>query len=203
APAAPRTTPSGNTVESNAGRSGAASGGGSVGTIASGSQISLTSDERVCTNTFKVGQTFTATVADAVSGSNGATIPAGSTAKLEVTELDRSENANDPVRVGARLVSVNVNGRSYAMDGSATDIRVDRVRNQPRNKDAQKVVGGAVVGGILGQVIGKNTKGTVIGAATGAAAGAATAAATANYEGCVPSGGRIVIRLNDAAQIRS
>ena len=174
-----------------------------MGTIESGSQISLTSDSRVCTNTYKVGQTFTATVAETVSGSNGAAIPAGSTARLEVTELDRSENANDPVRIGARLVGFEVNGRQYSADGTATDIKVDRVRNQPRNKDAQKVIGGAVIGGVLGQVIGKNTKGTVIGAATGAAAGAATAAATANYEGCVPSGGSISVRLNDAAQIRS
>jgi hypothetical protein len=197
---APRTTPSGNTVSSN---SGGSSAGGNVGTIASGSEISLTSDSRVCTNTYKVGQTFTATVAETVSGSNGAAIPAGSTARLEVTELDRSENANDPVRIGARLVGFEVNGRSYSVDGTATDMKVDRVRNQPRNKDAQKVIGGAVIGGVLGQVIGKDTKGTVIGAATGAAAGAATAAATANYEGCVPSGGAIVVRLNDSAQIRS
>jgi hypothetical protein len=203
APAAPRTTPSGNTVESNTGGSAASSGGGAVGSIAAGSSISLTSNSRVCTNTYQVGQTFTATVAETVTGSNGASIPAGSTAKLEVTELNRSENANDPVKIGARLVSVNVGGRSYAVSGTATDMNVDRVRNQPRGKDAQKVATGAVIGGILGQVLGKDTKGTVIGAATGAAAGAATAAATANYEGCVPSGGRIVVRLNDAAQIRA
>jgi hypothetical protein len=202
-PAAPRTTASGNTVEKGSGTSPAAAGGGSVGTIASGSQIRLTSDSRVCTNTYKVGQEFTATVAEAVTGSNGATIPAGSAARLEVTELNRSENANDKIVMSARLVSVSVNGRSYAMDGGTTSMQVDRVRNQPRSKDVQKVAAGAAIGGILGQVLGKDTKGTVIGAATGAAAGAATAAATANYEGCVPSGGSIVIRLNDAAQIRS
>jgi hypothetical protein len=59
-----------------------------------------------------------------------------------------------------------------------------------------------VVGAILGQVIGKNTKSTVIGAATGAAAGTAVAMGTANYEGCVPNGGNIKIKLTDAATIQ-
>jgi len=42
----------------------------------------------------------------------------------------------------------------------------------------------------------------VIGAAAGAAAGAGTAAATANYEGCVPDGGNIVVNLDAPLQVR-
>ena len=61
---------------------------------------------------------------------------------------------------------------------------------------------GAIAGAIAGKLIGKSTKATVIGGAAGAAAGAATAAATANYQGCIQSGGSIVVKLNSAATVR-
>lgn len=198
APAAPTTTASGNTV--TRGRSGSER---AVGSIPAGSEISLASNSRVCTNTHRVGQRFSATVSNSVTGSNGAVIPAGATATVEITELNRSENARDEIRMGFRIVSVTFNGRTYQLDATTTYANIDRVRNQPKEKDVQKVVGGAAIGAIIGQVLGKDTKSTVIGAATGAAAGTAAAAATSNYEGCVPSGGRITVRLDSSAQVQA
>lgn len=192
------TTSSGNTVT----RTGAGS-ESSLGTIASGSTVNLSSGSRICTNTNHVGDRFNATVTEAVAGSNGAVIPAGATATVEVTALKRSENANDNVTMGLRVVSFTFGGRTYPVSATTSYARVEKVRNEPRGKDAQKVAVGAAVGGILGQVIGKNTKGTVIGAATGAAVGAGAAAATANYEGCVPAGGRITVTLNSATQVHT
>jgi YmgG-like glycine-zipper protein len=192
------TTSSGNTVTRTPG----AEGERAVGMIPAGSEVSLTSNSRVCTNTNRVGQRFTATVSNTVTGSNGAAIPAGATATVEITELNRSENVNDPVRMGFRVVSVSFGGRTYPITATTTYANIDRVKNQPKSKDVQKVVGGAAVGAVIGQILGKSTKSTVIGAATGAAAGAATAAATSNYEGCVPSGGRITISLDSPAQVR-
>jgi hypothetical protein len=197
APAAPTTTASGNTV--NRGPSGSER---RVGSIPAGAEIALSSNSRICTNTNRVGQRFSATVANAVSGSNGAVIPAGATATVEITELKRSENANDEIKMGFRVISVTFDGRTYPLDATTTYANVDRVRNQPRDKDVQKVVGGAAIGAIIGQVLGKDTKSTVIGAATGAAAGTAAAAATSNYEGCVPSGGRITVTLDSSAQVQ-
>jgi hypothetical protein len=198
APAAPTTTASGNTVTK--GTSGTER---RVGSIPAGSEIQLSSNSRVCTNTHKVGQRFSATVSNTVTGSNGAVIPAGATATVEITELSRSENVNDKINMGFRVVSVTFNGKTYPIDATTTYANVDRVKNQPKNKDIQKVVGGAAVGAIIGQVLGKDTKGTVIGAAAGAAAGTAAAAATANYEGCVPSGGRITITLDNSATVQA
>jgi len=171
--------------------------------IAAGSTLNLASNSRICTNTNRVGQRFTATVSETVTGSNGATIPAGATANVEITELNRSENANDKVVMGFRVVSVSFGGRTYPVSATTTYANIDRVKNQPRDKDVQKVVGGAAIGAILGQVIGRSTKGTVIGAAAGAAAGTAAAAATSNYEGCVPDGGRITVSLDSPVQVRA
>ena len=198
APPATATTSSGNTVTR-----GSAGSERAVGMIPAGSEISMTSDSRICTNTNKVGQRFSATVRNSVEGSNGAVIPAGATATVEITELNRSENANDDVRMGFRVVSVSFGGRTYPIDATTTYASVSKVKNQPKDKDVQKVVGGAAIGAIIGQVLGKDTKATVIGAATGAAAGTAAAAATSNYEGCVPSGGRITVTLDSSTQVQA
>ena len=195
-----RTTASGNTETRNA--PGAASGGGAVGTIASGTSLSLRSNSRVCTNTYTVGQTFQATVANSVEGTNGASIPSGATVTLEVTQLKRSENANDKIIMEFAVKSVSFGGKTYPVSGTVANADVERVRNQPKSKDAQKVAAGAAIGAIAGQILGKNTKSTIIGAAAGAAGGAATAAATANYEGCVPDGGSIAVNLTAPLQVR-
>jgi hypothetical protein len=191
------TTASGNTVTTSTRGS-----AGRVGTIAAGSTLNLASGTKICTNTNRVGERFNATLTQSVSGSNGAVIPAGATATIEVTELKRSENANDNVVMGFRVVSVTFGGKTYPVSATTQYAQVNKVRNQPKSKDVQKVVGGAAIGAIAGQILGKSTKATVIGAAAGGAAGAAAAAATANYEGCVNSGGRITATLNSSTQVQ-
>jgi len=194
----PPRTPSGNTVTA-----GEKSSGGNVGSIASGTTLTLASGSKVCTNTNKVGDRFSATLNEAVNGSNGAVIPAGATAVIEVTKLKRSENANDNIEMGFAVKTISFGGATYNVDGDVTSAAVDRVRNSTKGNDAKKVAGGAVLGAVIGQVIGKDTKGTVIGAAAGAAAGTAAAATTANYEGCVNDGGRIVITLTSPLTIKA
>ena len=189
-------TSSGNTVTRN--NSGSAA---RIGTIPAGSTLNLASGSKVCTNTNHVGDRFNASVTNAIVGSNGAVIPAGATATVEVTELKRSENANDNVVMGFRVVSVNFGGHTYPISATTSYADVSKVRNQPKNKDVQKVIGGAAIGAIAGQILGKSTKATVIGGAVGAAAGAGAAAATANYEGCVNSGSRITATLNSSTQV--
>src|SRR5688500_18656636 len=141
APREPERTASGNTVTTNPG--GAAE---SVGAIPAGTTISLASNSKVCTNTNRVGDRFTARVVESVSGSNAATSPAGATATVEVTKLDRSENVRDKIEMGFRVVSVTFGGRTYAVDATTQSADVARVRNQPASKDRQKVIGGAVIG---------------------------------------------------------
>lgn len=199
---APTTTASGNTVTKNPTGSASSSAGGAVGVIPSGTSLSLRSNARVCTNTYTPGQTFTATVANAAIGSNGATIPAGATVSLVVTSLKRSENATDKIVMEFAVKSVSFGGRTYPVSATVADAQIDRIRNEPKSKDVQKVVGGAIVGAIAGQILGKSTKSTIIGAGAGAAAGAGVAAGTANYEGCVPDGGNIAVTLNGPVQVK-
>ena len=194
------TTQNGNTVTE--GPSAGKAPSGAVGTIASGSEISLYSGQRVCTNTYAVGDRFTASVAESVQGSNGVAIPAGATAVIEVTALKRSENANDNIAMEFVVRSIAFNGTTYPVSSTVTSAQVDKVRNGDASNDARKVVTGAVIGAIAGQIFGHHTKSTVIGAATGAAAGAVVAGATGKYDGCVPNGGRISLKLTQPMQVQ-
>lgn len=174
---------------------GAAGSERAMGSIASGTVLQLSSTEKVCTNTNKVGDRFTATVDADVQGTNGAVIPAGSKVVVELTELHRSENAQDKIVMGFRIVSVTAGGRTYYPEAEVTTASIERVRASSQGSDAKKVIGGAVAGAIIGQVIGKDRRGTLIGAAAGAAAGAGAAAVTGDYDGCVNTGAAISIRL--------
>ena len=194
----PSTTPSGNRVSTSPSGS-----EGRVASIGAGTTIALSSGARVCTNTHKPGDKFTATVTNAVQGSNGAVIPAGATAVVQVTSVERSENANDPARIGLVVQSVRFNGKTYPIDASITSVATETQRESTKKDDAKKVIGGAIAGAVIGQILGKDTKSTVIGAATGAAAGTAVAMGTGDYAGCIPSGGNITVKLNSAAQIQA
>lgn len=187
----PVTTESGNTVTEGS----SAGSARAVGSIATGSEISLYSGQRVCTNTYAVGDRFTASVAESVQGSNGVAIPAGATAVIELTSLKRSENANDNITMEFVVRSIAFNGTTYPVNSTVTAAQVEKVRNGDASNDGKKVATGAIIGAIAGQIFGHHTKSTVIGAATGAAAGAVVAGVTGKYDGCVPNGGRISLKL--------
>jgi hypothetical protein len=196
------TTPSGNTVTTNPGAAAANAGGGAVGTIAAGSTLNTHASSKICTNTNAVGDHVTATLDNSVSGTNGAMIPAGATVNMTVTRLKRSENSNDPIVMEFAVTSVTFGGKTYPIDATVSSASVDRIKDEPTGKDVQKVGIGAVAGAIAGKILGKSTKATVIGGAVGAAAGAAAASATANYQGCIQSGGSIVMKLTSPATVK-
>ena len=181
-------TSSGNTVTAEARGSERA-----MGTVSVGSEMSLYAGQRVCTNTNSVGDRFTAQIADPVMGSNGVVIPAGSNAVVEITTLHRSERSNDNIEIGLRVESITFNGKTYPVTSETSYAQVERVRGE--SKVGSDAIKGAAIGAVLGQILGRRTKSTVIGAGAGAAVGAAVGAANSKVEGCVPSGGRITVRL--------
>lgn len=194
-------TPSGNTVQAGPAATGRSE--GRVGIIAAGTSLALSTGQRVCTNTNTVGDRLTATLAEAVTGSNGVVIPAGATAVLEVTSLARSEQAGENMTIGLVVRSITYEGKSYPVDGEITSAQTEKVRSSGGN-DAGKVAGGAVVGAILGNIFGGHkAKGTIIGAAGGAAAGAVLANQTAKYDACIPSGGRVTVRLDAPMSVQA
>lgn len=174
-----------------------------LGVVSSGSEIALAAGQQICTNTNSVGDKFTAQIADPVMGANGTVIPVGAAAVVSITSLKRSEKAGEEIEIGLRVESISFGGKTYAVSSEVTYAQVDRVRSQSSGETARKVATGAAIGAVIGQILGRKTKSTVIGAGAGAAAGAVIANRSADYDGCVPSGGRITIRLTEPLTIQA
>lgn len=173
-----------------------------TGTIAAGTLLNASSESRVCTNIAKVGERVNATLAEAVFGTNGVSVPAGATVVLRVSEAKRGENGKEGIRLAFEPVSISYDGTDYDISGTAKVPNIDVVRAQSTADQAKKVAIGAAAGAIVGQVLGKKTKPTVVGAAVGAAAGGAIAAGSADWNGCLAQGGRVAITLAGPLTVR-
>ncbi len=174
------------------------------GVLSPGATIALASGSRVCTNTHKVGDRFTATTTADVAASNGVTIPAGSEVTLEVVESARGENSRDKVKLAFKPVSITVRGTSSNLAADVTQVaalQYDRV--QSTGTQAGKVAAGAAVGAVAGQLLGRDTKSTVAGAAVGAAAGGVVAAATTDYNGCLAANAALTVTLTQQLSVRN
>lgn len=168
--------------------------------IGAGTGFSATSRGKVCTSTNRPGDKIVATVDSPITGTNGAVIPAGSKAVLEIASVTPGDSP-DAAQIAFRVRSIYVNDVSYNVDGSVTSstpLQRTEVPNSDPNADKKKVIGGAIAGAILGQIMGHSTKSTVIGAAAGAGAGAVAAHATKKYEACLPAGASLHVTLAQA-----
>lgn len=172
-------------------------------TAPSGARFSVRMNERLSSRTASVGETFTATLTEAILGSDGSVVvPAGATVRGRVTESLRSGRAGERATLRIAFTSISHAGRSYPIDASivgAAPVRM--VTADSRTEQAGKVAGGAAAGAVLGQIIGKNTKSTVAGAAIGAAAGTAVAIGTAEVDAVIAEGSTMQVELDGPVRV--
>jgi len=144
----------------------------------------------------KVGETFTANVAESITDASGRTvIPAGAVLNLRIVDIKPAENRDSPGTLAIEAVSLTINGETQAINGEISDLQYELRGRGVTAGDAGKVAAGAAVGAIVGQILTKKTAGTVVGGAVGAAAGTAIAIKSADKDIVVPAGGRIVVKL--------
>ena len=173
-----------------------------TGIIAGGLALATNIGVRVCTNTHSVGDRVTGSLATAIPGTNGATIPAGAAVTLRVTESQRGENGKEGVRLTFEPVAVTFGGSTYAISGAAAMTGMETVRAQTTGDQTKKVATGAVIGAIAGQLLGKRAKSAAVGAAVGAAAGGAVAVGSADWNGCLGEGGRVTVTLSAPVTVK-
>ena len=153
------------------------------GDVAASTEIRATLDTPLSTKTSKVGDTFTGTVAQPITGSNGqVAIPAGSKVHGEVTEAEEGKTVavlrgkgklnmhfrdiqlpdGTTVPLSATLVSVNsTKGKTSA--GSEGEVQ----SGNTGKRTAKDVDIGAGVGTVAGLIFGSALKGLAIGALAG------------------------------------
>lgn len=174
-----------------------------TGTVEAGVRFAVKPAARICTNTHKAGDRFTAALGEAVQGSNGAVIPAGSLVVLRVVESASTTNAKAASTLSFDVIAVRIGNESYEVDGKVTPTApMEKVGTESASDQAKTAAKGAAIGAIAGQVLGKNTKSTVIGAVIGGVAGAMTASGTNQYDGCLKADGTLTIALDKPLKIK-
>jgi len=166
--------------------------------IAAGTSLQFEVAEEVSTATHRAGDTFVLRLVEPVSGSGGLVLPEGTRARAVVTDAHQSEGAEDEAVLAVRLESVQIDGRSRALNGTVVDADTEVGTADSRARSAAKVATGAAAGALVGQILGGDTRSTVRGAAAGAVAGLGVALTTRDGHAVLPEGSTMEVRLDDS-----
>jgi hypothetical protein len=160
--------------------------------LAAGTNIVIRMIDGVDSERARVGQTFAASVDEAVTGPNGdILIPRGADAVVKLVDAKDSGKLTGRAELTLSLVSVKVDGRSVEINTQS----VSR-ESSSRGQRTAKVAGGtAAVGAIIGAIAGGG-KGAAVGAAAGGAAGAGAEVVTKGQQVKIPSETRLSFLLD-------
>lgn len=150
--------------------------------IAAGTAITVRLGQAVGSKISQPGQTFSATLANAVDVGGKTVIPAGATASGTVTDAKPLGRFKGGASLALQLTSINVNGADQAIQTSA----VTQTAKGKGKRTAVLAGGGAGLGALVGGLAGGG-KGLAIGALAGAGAGTAGAAFTGNNDIVLPA----------------
>src|SRR5678816_4094804 len=161
------------------------------------SVLGLQMETSISSDKAAVEDQVTARVTRDVRVGDRVAIPAGSTARGEVTMVERGGKVKDRARLGIRFTSV------VLADGTRVPIETDTIYREgdsPTGESVAKIGGGAIGGAILGGIFG-GAKGAAIGASAGAGAGSAAVMAGGRNAATLPSGTPVTVRLVKPATV--
>lgn len=172
-------------------------------TLPAGARLVAALDQTLGTKVSRTGDTFTATVADALIAQNGAVvIPAGAKIEGRVTALDDSDNATEPALIRLAFDRIRFDGRSYPFAGAIIESNPVQTTEQSSGDRTRQIVIGGAVGAALGAILGdKDLKHIVIGGALGAAAGSIISLGT-EVNAALPAGSRMTVQVTEATALR-
>ena len=168
----------------------------SANSLPTGAVVNVTLDQAVGTKTSKVGDTFSATVVDAIVASNGQTVvPAGSKVYGKVTGLQDSDNATQKAAIRLDFERINVNGVERPFEANIATTELQTVKEESRNETLKKAGIGAAAGAVLGAVLGGGDVSKILGgAAIGAAAGTVISLGGGDVEAVLPAGSKMTLQ---------
>jgi hypothetical protein len=172
-------------------------------TVGIGTTMAVTLNQTLSTESNQPGDSFTATLNDALRDENGqVVVPAGATIRGRVTQVEKSGRIGETAVMKLAFEAVSFGGNSYSMDATVIEANPQRTTRQSTAEQAAKIGAGAAAGAVLGRVLGRDTRSTIKGAAIGAAAGTAIAMGTSDVDAVLAAGSRMVIRLDSPIQVR-
>ena len=158
--------------------------------LPSGTTLDVRLDQEIGTKTNKVGDTFTATVVNAVVATNGATaVPAGSKVYGKITGLDNSDRVGEPAAIRIDFERIVVNGASHPLYAKVAATNLETRGADTRDETLKKAGIGAAAGAVLGAIVsGGDLDKILLGGALGAAAGTVISLGMGDVEGVLPAG---------------
>ncbi len=164
--------------------------------LPSGTAVTVRMIDSVDSKQARPGQTFRASVDDAVMVGDRIAIPRGADVVTKLTEMKDPSKLSGGGQLTLVLASLVVNGRTI----DVTSESVTQV-GESKKGDSAKVIGGtAALGAIIGAIAGGG-KGAAIGAASGAGAGTAIRVITAGPEVTIPSETRLTFSLQSPVKL--
>jgi hypothetical protein len=168
--------------------------------LATGTQVSVRSEETIDSATAAEDQTYAAEITDDVLDSNGdVVIPHGSNAQIIIRSASKGGRFRGTSDLVLDLQSITVEGQQYLI--STTDLRQSGKEGLGANKRTAEYTGGAAaLGAIIGAIAGGG-KGAAIGAGAGAGGGALTQILTKGSAIRVPAETVLTFKFDKPVQI--
>ena len=164
------------------------------GVIPAGQEMDVRLQSTLSSATARPEQRFEATTAADLTQDGRVLVPAGSTLRGVVANVDKADRIDRAGRLTLSFDRLTVRGREYPIRGMATQIFESGGIREEGTKAGAGAGVGAVIGGIIGGV-----KGAVLGAVIGAGG---TIAATEGKDVELPAGSIIRVRIDSAVDVR-
>lgn len=164
--------------------------------VPSGTELVLTLETAVSSETAKVDQPVRATVARPVVVAGMEVIPKGSPVTGAVVAAERSGRVKGRASIALRFNEVTVMKTPYRI----TTARIAREAAATKGEDAKKIGIGAGVGTAIGAIAG-GKKGAAIGAGIGGGAGTGAVLATRGTEVSIPAGATLRTEITETVRI--
>jgi hypothetical protein len=164
--------------------------------VPSGTDLVLTLETGVSSETAKPDQPVRARVAKPVVVSGMEVIPAGATVTGAVVSAERSGRVKGRASIALRFNEVIVMNTPYRINTA----RISRVAGATKGDDAKTIGIGAGVGTAIGAIAG-GKKGAAIGAGIGGGAGTGAVLATRGDEVTIPAGATLQTEITETVRI--
>lgn len=176
---------------------------GTPGMVPIGTEFVVELDQTIDTEQSDVGDSFTATVKDAVQVGNNTLIPAGAKVHGEITGLDDSDDIGDQAAIRLNLESIEFDGDTHPLRADITKADVE-LENAADVEDIARRAGiGAAAGAVLGAIIGEgDLKDILIGGALGAGAGTIISLGLGDADAALPRGTDLTLRTTQPIDTR-
>lgn len=166
-------------------------------TIPEGTTLTVRLGQSVGSKISQPGQSFSATLADAVQENGKTVIPAGAAAMGTVVDAKPLGRFKGGALLQLQLTSITIHGTEHPIQTAA----VSQTEKGKGKRTAVLAGGGAGLGALIGGLAGGG-KGALIGAAAGGGAGGAGAAFTGNKEIVLPAESALSFTLSQPLQVK-